>query len=149
MVQNFITSILGSITKTEVNGRCVWVLPCDLDEAIPGYPKEDNEGVLCYFRRILSEGIVGEANRGQNLGTGTGLYQGMNGFNLTFMSILEGLNIDLSDDGETLTIAFKYASVPASATAAGTAGQVAYDSSFLYFCIATDTWRRIALATWS
>lgn len=149
MVQNFITSIIGTMTKTEVNGRCVWVLPCNLDEEIPGYPKEDNEGVLCYFRRILAEGIVGEANRGQNLGTGTGLYQGMSGVNLTFMSLAEGLNIDLSDDGATLTVSFKYASVPASATAAGTAGQIAYDANYLYFCVSNATWRRMPLATWS
>ncbi|MED5546136.1 MAG: hypothetical protein VYD90_12875 [Pseudomonadota bacterium] len=39
-------------------------------------------------------------------------------------------------------------SVPASASAAGTAGQVAYDSDYLYICVATDTWKRAALSTW-
>lgn len=38
--------------------------------------------------------------------------------------------------------------VPASATAAGTAGQVAADASYLYVCVATNTWRRVALTTW-
>lgn len=37
---------------------------------------------------------------------------------------------------------------PASATATGSAGEVAFDSSYLYLCTAKDTWRRIAHATW-
>lgn len=38
--------------------------------------------------------------------------------------------------------------VPASAAAAGVAGQKAYDASFEYRCVATNTWKRVAIATW-
>jgi len=38
--------------------------------------------------------------------------------------------------------------VPASATATGTAGQIAADASYFYVCVATDTWRRVALSAW-
>jgi hypothetical protein len=38
--------------------------------------------------------------------------------------------------------------VPASATAAGTAGQIAYDGSYIYICTATDVWRRVAIGSW-
>ena len=37
---------------------------------------------------------------------------------------------------------------PSSASDTGTAGTIYYDSSYLYICTATDTWRRIAHATW-
>jgi hypothetical protein len=37
---------------------------------------------------------------------------------------------------------------PASATAAGVAGQIAYDASFFYVCVAPNTWRRVALSSW-
>lgn len=37
---------------------------------------------------------------------------------------------------------------PASASAAGTAGQVAYASGFFYVCVATNTWQRATLVTW-
>ncbi len=40
-------------------------------------------------------------------------------------------------------------SAPAAADSTGTAGQLAYDSSYLYVCIATNTWVRTELATWS
>ena len=41
-------------------------------------------------------------------------------------------------------------SVPASASDAGTAGTIAWDASlnFLYVCTATNTWKRVAIATW-
>lgn len=37
---------------------------------------------------------------------------------------------------------------PASAAATGTAGDIAWDSGFLYVCTATNTWKRVAIATW-
>lgn len=37
---------------------------------------------------------------------------------------------------------------PASAGAVGVTAQFAFDASFLYVCTATNTWRRIAHATW-
>lgn len=37
---------------------------------------------------------------------------------------------------------------PASAAAAGVKGQIAWDSSYIYVCVATDTWKRIGIATW-
>lgn len=36
----------------------------------------------------------------------------------------------------------------ASATAAGSAGEIAWDANFIYICVATNTWRRTAHATW-
>lgn len=42
----------------------------------------------------------------------------------------------------------KWVSVPASAGASGTAGQMAYDGSYLYIAVASNTWRRIAHSTW-
>ena len=42
----------------------------------------------------------------------------------------------------------KLVDVPASATATGEEGQFAYDNSFFYVCVATNTWVRTALTTW-
>tara|TARA_B100001093_G_scaffold519168_1_gene606932 strand:+ start:10928 stop:12025 length:1098 start_codon:yes stop_codon:yes gene_type:complete len=38
---------------------------------------------------------------------------------------------------------------PASATAAGTAGEVAWDANYIYICTSTNTWKRVAISTWS
>ena len=39
--------------------------------------------------------------------------------------------------------------VPASASAPGVAGQIRYASGYLYVCVATNTWQRVAIATWT
>jgi hypothetical protein len=38
--------------------------------------------------------------------------------------------------------------VPASATDTGTKGMVAFSSTHIYYCVATNTWKRVAIATW-
>lgn len=38
--------------------------------------------------------------------------------------------------------------VPANASATGLAGEIAWDANYIYVCVATDTWKRVAIATW-
>jgi hypothetical protein len=38
--------------------------------------------------------------------------------------------------------------VPGTATSAGSAGSIRFDANYIYVCYATDSWRRVALATW-
>jgi uncharacterized RmlC-like cupin family protein len=37
---------------------------------------------------------------------------------------------------------------PANSTANGTIGQVAFDTDYIYYCVANNTWKRAALSTW-
>lgn len=37
---------------------------------------------------------------------------------------------------------------PATASATGTAGTICWDSGYIYVCVATNTWKRVAVATW-
>lgn len=37
---------------------------------------------------------------------------------------------------------------PGANNSTGTVGQLAYDSGYLYICVATDTWKRVAVVTW-
>ena len=37
---------------------------------------------------------------------------------------------------------------PGSASATGKAGSIVWDGSYIYICTATDTWKRVAIATW-
>jgi hypothetical protein len=39
-------------------------------------------------------------------------------------------------------------STPASAGDTGTAGDIVWDADYIYVCIATDTWKRVAISTW-
>jgi hypothetical protein len=40
------------------------------------------------------------------------------------------------------------AHTPSSATDTGTAGQIAWDDGFIYICVATNSWKRAAIAAW-
>ena len=40
------------------------------------------------------------------------------------------------------------AATPATAAAAGNAGEICWDASYVYVCTATNTWKRAALTTW-
>ena len=46
------------------------------------------------------------------------------------------------------TIELSTSKTPASAGDTGTTGQIAWDSSYIYICVATDTWKRAAISTW-
>lgn len=39
-------------------------------------------------------------------------------------------------------------SAPTTSSTTGTAGQIAFDSGYIYYCVATNTWKRAALSTW-
>lgn len=52
--------------------------------------------------------------------------------------------LDVADD----KIRIRTARTPASATATGTQGEIAWDANYVYVCTATNTWRRAALSTW-
>ena len=47
------------------------------------------------------------------------------------------------------TIAVRGNRTIASATATGTAGEVCFDDNYIYRCVATNTWKRSPLTTWT
>lgn len=52
--------------------------------------------------------------------------------------------LDINSDA----IRIRTAQTPASATAAGNAGDICWDSNFIYVCVASNTWKRVSLASW-
>jgi hypothetical protein len=66
------------------------------------------------------------------------------GIGTTSPTISDGVGLHLA--GKILRIGTS--KTPASAGAAGNAGEICWDADYLYVCIATNMWRRIAHATW-
>lgn len=58
-IENFTKQFFGIVVKTEVDGKVVWTLPCDLDTGLENNPRLENEGLACYFKRLFEQGIVG------------------------------------------------------------------------------------------
>jgi hypothetical protein len=75
-IENFSNQFFGEVTKSVVNGKVVWVLPCDLDVGLANNPRGDGEGLACYFLRLFADGIVGLTGPSGDTGT-----QGANGHN--------------------------------------------------------------------
>jgi len=45
-------------------------------------------------------------------------------------------------------IRIRTANTPANASALGAPGEIRWDSNYIYICVATDTWKRVAIGTW-
>lgn len=68
-------------------------------------------------------------NQGGNLGIGT---------------ISPTQQLDIAGSSMRL----RNSNTPASASDTGDQGEICWDSSYLYICTATDTWKRVAISTW-
>jgi hypothetical protein len=57
LIDNLVYALYGTITKTVVNGRVVWDIPCDPTAdpaAIVDFPRLEGEGLLCYIIRYFN-----------------------------------------------------------------------------------------------
>lgn len=58
-----------------------------------------------------------------------------------------GLAVQGVIDGTAGGVKIKSGTI-ASASATGSAGTIQYDSNYIYVCVATNTWKRVAISTW-
>lgn len=59
------------------------------------------------------------------------------------------VNGDIGADSIYISHLLAINNPPLSATATGTTGQMAFDSKYVYRAVATNTWKRVALASWT
>ncbi len=67
---------------------------------------------------------------------------------VTSLSSLATLGTLTALDVNADLIRVRTSKTPASAGATGNAGEIAWDASYIYICTATNTWKRVAIATW-
>lgn len=79
------------------------------------------------------------------------------GSGLSFFGYLQGDAVDFNTPADGSVTTAKLASqldinlataTPASASATGTEGDIAWDSDYIYVAVGTNTWKRAALSTW-
>ena len=46
------------------------------------------------------------------------------------------------------SIRIRTSQTPATASASGNQGEIAWDANYIYICVATNTWKRVAISTW-
>lgn len=100
--------------------------------------------------------ITNAAFRGKNLHiTGAGdITHGVFRNNAPGEVVIES-NVNAEIGGGTRSFVFRKegrfgipSNPPASAGAAGNAGDITWDSNFIYVCVAPSTWKRVAIASW-
>ena len=57
-------------------------------------------------------------------------------------------NVTIANTLSIGQLVFTASNPPATAVAPGVAGTIAWDSSYIYVCVATNTWKRVQIATW-
>jgi hypothetical protein len=58
-ISNFTHQFFGDVTKTEIDGKVTWILPCNLETGLPANPRHADEGLACYYLRLFQDGIIG------------------------------------------------------------------------------------------
>lgn len=86
-VTNFTKQFFGEVVKTELNGVVSWSLPCSLDVGLDNNPRNDGEGLACYFLRLFDEGIVGLT--GPEGATGANGTNGRNAYTVTLAGFIQ------------------------------------------------------------
>lgn len=59
-----------------------------------------------------------------------------------------GVGIDQASTGHFSNLYIDNSATPATSSSTGTAGRIVWDSNYIYICIASDTWKRVAITTW-
>jgi hypothetical protein len=78
---------------------------------------------------------------------------------LNVYSVTDDINIDADGvvklvSGDDLidmsanTIRLRSSRTPASSSATGNAGDICWNSNFIYVCVATNTWKKVGISTW-
>ena len=91
------------------------------------------------------------AESGSNAGSDWSLdaHTDAGGYNFTALTISRsGGNATFYNLITAPQLRVSLSNAPASATATGSAGAIRWDANFIYVCTATDTWKRVAIATW-
>lgn len=117
------------------------------------YAASYNEFSLGMFGTNYTPGNVGGyvgTDRLFNVGNGANSASRSDAF-----TVLKNGNVGINTSAPTALldvngnkIRVRNSKTPTSATDTGNTGDIAWDSNYIYVCVATNTWKRVAIATW-
>tara|TARA_R100000234_G_C4987563_1_gene174027 strand:- start:527 stop:1453 length:927 start_codon:yes stop_codon:yes gene_type:complete len=78
-----------------------------------------------------------------------------NNTHMLYVTGSDQVGIGVSDPAPEITldisgsaIRLRNSSTPANASSPGSQGEIRWDANYIYICISTDTWKRVAISTW-
>lgn len=134
--------------KLQVSGSVATTGNLKIKSSTPGSGVVITDNVTnSIFANIVVQSTYGEIQIGTaSVGYDKPLVLQRLGANVLIGTTTDDGSNKLQVNGNGIRIAT--AQTPASATAAGTTGTVAWDTNYIYVCTATNTWKRAALSTW-
>jgi hypothetical protein len=91
----------------------------------------------------LTLSSTSHATKGNILFGSASAYNEANGY-LGLNTTAPSANLDINSD----KISLRSAKTPSSSTDTGNTGDICWDSAYIYICVATNTWKRVAISTW-
>lgn len=91
----------------------------------------------------LTLSSTSHATKGKIIFGSTSVYDEANGY-LGINTTTPSTYFDLNSD----KVRIRTAKTPSSANDTGNAGDICWDSDYIYICVATNTWKRAAISTW-
>lgn len=96
---------------------------------------QSNAAQLIHLHGTIHSNVIPHTPNNYQLGNTTNIWSGLYVNRIYF------------PDGSSQGTAAR-PSAPATASSNGTAGSITYDNDYFYVCVATNTWKRVALSTW-
>ena len=149
------TCLVHALTLTDDLPGVIIHGPCDEDPgrafllgfSTPNYPYTSNK--LAHYIEIVNEGEVDGA-QSDKLIIGSTSQQGVPIDAITIhgrVATVSTPRLALLSTQMSGILAL-YSGAPATAAGDGVAGTITYDTNYIYICVATNTWKKVAVATW-
>ena len=137
-------SFTGRITSTHVND---WILYDSVaSTGFKGVILENTSGVTIFGTEGSAGGVMCTGSSAYATVFGSSVSKPVEFFtnDAIRLTITAGGNVTITTGDLIITTP----TTPASAAATGTVGTIAWDTNYIYVCTATDTWERVAIASW-
>jgi hypothetical protein len=103
-----------------------------------------NEGGLFFDATNNGELVARNASGTVNVSLKSNGNSYLNGGNVGILTSSPTNALDVNSD----SIRVRTSQTPATASATGNQGEIAWDAGYIYICVATNTWKRVAISTW-
>lgn len=103
-----------------------------------GVSAADNASELIHFYGTIFSNVIPHTANNYQIGN-----------TANYWSAVHTRIVKFSTDGTIQRTAFQVTNtVPTTASSNGTVGEFAFDTNYIYYCVANNTWKRVALSTW-
>ena len=135
----------GEVVSIDASGGAFFAGRVGIGTASPGYKltvSEASTDFAALINNSTSSGNGLKINAGDNSGDRVLELNDKDGTSLMQVGATGNLTLNIGD------LIISALTTPASASATGTVGTVAWDTNYFYVCTATNTWKRSGLSSW-